>query len=123
MVSTLEWILVALILLGIVPAWLLGLAAFLSSRKPQREEPGARCAAYINLLETLYPKSGEGDFSISNGAIWGACLRELKQYPEYADLSLLLLEEINITGSRKFDEVMRADLKSVESYLLGLRNE
>jgi hypothetical protein len=122
-VSTLEWILVGLILLGIVPAWLLGLAAFISSRKPEPNRPGARNAAYVKLLETLYPKSGEGDFSIENGAVWAACLRELKNYPEYADLSLLLLEEINLTGTRKFESVMKVELTSVESYLLGLRDD
>ena len=121
--TTLEWILVGLIVLGIAPAWLLGAAAFTIARKPSLGEPSQRYTAYVKLLETIYPKAGEGNFSIDNGAIWGACLRELRNYPEYADLSLLLLEELNITGKRKFDAVLKAELQSVESFLLGLRNE
>ena len=48
-----------------------------------------------------------------------ATIRELENYPEYRTLSVLFLEEITITGTKKFDQVMRAELQSVEAALLG----
>ncbi|MBO0749665.1 MAG: hypothetical protein J2O44_04425 [Porphyrobacter sp.] len=124
--STLEWILVGLILLGIAPAWLIGIAAFVSARtrKPTFEKPSARYFAYARLLEAFHVEIGGSnrDFEIENGPLFVARLRELKNYPEFKDITLLYLEELSVTGSRKFDNVMRNELKAVETHLLDVRD-
>jgi hypothetical protein len=120
-VSTLEWILTAIIVLGLVPAWLIGLAAFITAKQRRTEEPSARHAAYVRLLDALHQAIKTG--TVENGAIYVAGVRELKAYPEYRDLSLLYLEEINITGTKKFDQIMKAEIGAVEAALLESRND
>ncbi len=60
--------------------------------------------------------------TIECGPIWAAAVRELLEYPEYGDLSLLYLEEVSITGANKFDRVMENELKAVEASLLEKKN-
>ena len=120
MVTTLEWILVALIAVGILPAWLFGIAAFISARRPAKDKPSERYLAYVALLDSLHRVMATG--TVENGAAFAASVRELRAYAEYSDLSLLYLEEINITGSNKFDHIMSAEMKATEAFLLELRN-
>ena len=120
MVSAFEIGILAVAFAGLViPAWVIAYAALTAARRPQVAEPNKRFFAYAELLKSLH---GQLDFktrTVVNGPLFAATVRELENYPEYRTLSVLFLEEINITGTKKFDQVMRAELQSVEAALLG----
>ena len=122
MVNAFEWAVIALLVVGLlIPAWLVALSVKSYVRRPRGGEPSARYGAYVRLLNSIH--SGIATGTVENGAVWAASIRELQNYPEYRDLSILYLEEITITGSNKFDAIMKAELKSIESSLLGTGNE
>jgi len=120
-VNTLEWSLIALVICGvIVPNAMIAYGVLRSARsEPQgASAPSQRYFAYAQLLKSL---RGQMDFErrrVENGPLFIATLRELKEYPEYSALTLLFIEEISIQGGRKFDNVARTELQSVESALL-----
>lgn len=113
-----EWAIVSLLFFGLVlPIWIFYLSAFLSRKMRNGKEPSARYFAYAELLEYIHKEirkdvSGFGPLLIST-------IRELQKYPEYYDISLLYLEEIKITGSNKFDQMMENELKETQNLLLG----
>lgn len=118
MVSVFEWTIVGLILFGFVlPIWIFFFAAFLSRKMGSGKEPSSRYFAYVKILRFLHEEIQEG--VIGFGPLWVTGVRELQKYPEYRDVSLLYLEEITITGSKKWDNVMENELKEVEDFLLG----
>ena len=125
--STFQAIAIVAALLGLgVPAWLAALAFHRASNRPRATDSSARFFAYARLLTLIHDQIVSGrtgpkstDFVVEHGALFTATIRELRGYPEFRDLTLLYLEEINVTGEKKFDHVMRNELKSVESDLLG----
>ena len=68
----------------------------------------------------LHEPDRDGKF---NGPTMVAYIRELREYPQYRDASLLFLEGITITGSARFDDVCRTELQAMETHFLGLENE
>lgn len=103
----------------VVPIWMLAIAALIAARRPQMPEPNKRFFAYAELLKSLHAQMDLKTRTVANGPLFAATIRELENYPEYRALSVLFLEEITITGSKKFDQVMRAELQAVEANLLG----
>ena len=87
----------------------------------QSNGPSARYFAYARLLNYLRDEIKDG--SVGFGPLWVATVRELREYPEFADLTVLYLEEISVTGSDKFDRVMERELRETEAFLLGLKND
>lgn len=121
-VTAFEWALIVFLFAGlIVPAWLSVSLLKAAIKRPRQEVPGARYFAYVRLLDSIH--SGIATGTVDNGAIWAASIRELRNFPEYRDLSLLYLEEITITGSSKFDAIMKSELEVTEGLLLGAGGE
>lgn len=123
-----EWTTIGLIIFGmVIPFWIMviltGIVVEQTRRKAKKElarqsyvhEYAELC---IKLSEML--KAADGTF---NGPALVAYLRELKNYPEYKDMSILFLESISITGDGRFDDIARNELKATEVYLLGLNDD
>jgi len=85
------------------------------------EEPSARYFAYARLMNYLRTEIQDGADGF--GPLWAATVRELRNYPEFADLTVLYLEEVTVTGTNKFDRVMEQELRETETFLLGLKND
>ncbi len=114
-----EWGILATVALGFVaPAWLVAISFVRRSRRPEAEEPNKRYFAYAELLKSLHMQMDPKTRTVRNGPLFAATVRELANYPEYRTLSVLFLEEITVTGTKKFDNVVRAELKAVEAGLL-----
>ena len=116
-----ESTLLGLALVGLgVPAWIFSIAIYHAAKRPRKQgDPSERYFVYARVLGFIHDEMKDGH--VDCGPIWAAAMRELRAYPEYADLSVLFLEEINITGTKKFDRVMEKELKETEAFLLGIR--
>ncbi|MEE4155587.1 MAG: hypothetical protein V2I27_15615 [Erythrobacter sp.] len=120
--STLDWTLIALIICGvIVPNAMIAYGVLRAGRRDEglrARLPSQRYFAYAQLLRSLRDQMDLERRQVANGPLFIATLRELKEYPEYRALTLLFIEEITITGKKKFDDVARTELQSVENALL-----
>ena len=125
--TTFEWAAVGLVLFGmVVPCWIM---VFLTvsfvrlANEKTKQELALRSSAhdYAKLTTEFGKFISSGQRFNGPGAV--AYIRELKSFPEYRDTTLLLLEELNVSGQGKFDQVFRNELKEVEIYLLGLDND
>ena len=117
-----EWgILVVLTVSFVVPAWIMAFALRDRAKSIREDEPNKRYFAYASLLQSLHAQLDPNSKTVRNGPLFAATVRELANYPEYRSFSVLFLEEINITGTRKFDNVVRAELKAVEAQLLDIK--
>ncbi len=122
MVSLSESIILGLAIVGLgIPAWIFSIAVYHAARRPRIVEPGSRYFAYMRVMEFLYKELGTGKTECA--PLWVATVRELRQFPEYADLSILYLEEVTVTGKQKFDRVMDEEIKETEAFLLESRND
>lgn len=114
-----EWSIIAIALLGFAaPAWVAALSLSRAKKPELAAEPNKRYFAYATLLQALHAQMDPKSQTVRNGALFAATVRELGNYPEYRTLTILFLEEIAVTGKKKFDNVVRAELKAVESDLL-----
>lgn len=119
MVTPFETAIVAILALGfVIPAWVFAFAFRARAKAVPVEEPNKRFFAYAALLQGLHNQLDPKTQNVRNGPLFAATVRELANYPEYRSFSVLFLEEITITGTRKFDNVVRAELKAVEAKLL-----
>ena len=122
--TTFEWATVGLVLFGmVVPCWIMVFLTIsfvrLANAKTKQEMARRSSAHDYAKLTTEFGKFiSSGQRFNGPGAV--AYIRELKSFPEYRDTTLLLLEELNVSGQGKFDQVFRNELKEVEIYLLGL---
>ena len=121
-----EWSVIGLVVFGMVmPFWLMVIITVMFVEQNRKKEKSTKVSyvhEYARLVKTMNEefKSSGGTF---NGPAMIAYLKELRTYPEYREPTLLFLEEITITGSGKFDEVCKAELSGLETYLLGLTND
>ncbi|WP_298336879.1 hypothetical protein [uncultured Erythrobacter sp.] len=127
--TTFEWTVIGLILFGmVIPFWVMTVFAIILAEQARKQaKPSDRPIKvhdYSKLMtafdELLHQPNKNGKF---NGPTMVAYIRELREYPQYRDATLLFLEEISITGSNEFDEVCKTELKSIETHLLGLNDE
>ncbi|QIQ86889.1 hypothetical protein [Erythrobacter sp.] len=126
--TTFEWTAIGLILFGMaLPFWIMTLLTCIVLYQQQKiTKPPSRPIKvhdYTKLMvaiDDLIHSKGTGSF---NGPALQTYLREMKQYPEYKDTSLLYLEELSITGKSKWSEICRTEQKAVEEHLLGLKND
>jgi hypothetical protein len=122
-----EWAAAGLILFGMVlPFWIMVIVTVSFVRQANaktKQELARRSSAhdYAKLTTEFGKFVSSGQRFNGPGAV--AYVRELKSFPEYRDTTLLLLEEFNVSGTGKFDQVFRNELKEVEIYLLGLDND
>ena len=127
--SLFEGLLLFLAFLGIgIPAWILAMAVYRVAASASDDYRSQHYLAYFRLIEYIRNHFDAGkDRSNTNNNIFGplfvATVRELKEYPKFADITLLYLEEIKVTGSNKFDRVMETELRDTEKYLLGMIDE
>ena len=83
-------------------------------------DPTIRLMAYINLVRRLMDEIWR-DTNLAPIII--ACIRGLRLFPEYKYASVLLLDEIEVTGKSNFDQLLKAELKALENYLLELTDD
>lgn len=124
MVNGFAWIVLALILFGmVIPFWLMTyMTAKLAAKQSTDRISTHRIMHYNKLMDYLHGSlkrsASDGQF----GASLVASIRELKNFPEHRDLSVLFLEEINVTGTGKFDDLMKIEIRGVEDFLLGQKH-
>ena len=121
--TTFEWAALGTIVFGmVIPFWLMVIITLMfveQNRKKNRPDRISFVHEYARLVKAMNEdlKSSDGRF---NGPAMVAYLKDLRNYPEYSQPTLLFLEEITITGNGKFDEVCKVELSNLEAYLLEL---
>jgi len=123
-----EWAALGLMLFGmVIPFWIMVILTTIVLELERKKQKAATARqSYVHEYAKLcidlnsQLKAADGTF---NGPAFVAYLRELKSYPEYKDMSIIMLEAITITGEGRFDEIARNELKATEIYLLGLNDE
>ncbi|KPP88112.1 hypothetical protein SAMN04515621_2900 [Erythrobacter sp. HL-111] len=127
MVSHFEWAAIGLILFGMVlPFWTLTVIALRrASKEPRRGEVPAseRVLRYNAIMDYLHRACRKGPAEGQSGASFIAAVRELRNYPEHRDLTVLFLEEINVSGTGKFNELAKREIRAAEEYLLALKED
>jgi hypothetical protein len=127
-VSLFEWAALGLFLFGIViPVWLLTIVAL---RRTKQRNPRERLSfgnnrvmRYNQLMDYLHAACRRARGESQSAAAFVATVRELREYPEYRDLSVLFLEEITVKGTGKFDELAKTEIRQVEEYLLAIKED
>ena len=115
--STFEGVLAALAFLGIgVPAWIFSLAIYHLAKRPRKSDPGARFSAYVAIVDRLFE---EMDKEHNRAAIILVCFRELREFPEFRDITIAMLGIINVTGKSFNDRMLIDELKATEDFLLS----
>ncbi|WP_379554454.1 hypothetical protein [Qipengyuania sp. DGS5-3] len=123
-----EWAAVALIVFGmVIPFWVMTLLTMIvlyQQRKifkpPSRQIKVHDYTQLMVAIDDLIHSDGKASF---NGPALQTYLREMKHYPEYRETSLLYLEDLSISGAKKWSTICKAEQKAVEHYLLGLDDE
>lgn len=82
-----------------------------------------RVLRYNELMDYLHLVGNKSTEGGQNGASLVASIRELKNYPEHRDLTILYLEEISVTGTSKFDNLAKIEIKNIETYFLGFKDD
>ena len=119
--SAFEITVLVIVFVGVVlPVWAAFLIIWIVAKKNRVSKPSAKYLAYSELVRSVYEQAKSGKFD--HGAIYVAAVRELQEYPEYADLSLFFLEELSVDGDSKFDRILKTEIKFVESRLLEMTN-
>ncbi|WP_221537709.1 hypothetical protein [Qipengyuania huizhouensis] len=122
-VNGFEWIVLGLILFGmVIPFWLMTYLTAKISRTSRDAGPH-RIMRYNEVMDYLHSGLKRSKIDGLSGASLVATIRELENYPEHRDVTLLYLEEITITGSGKFDELAKSEIQKLETYLLGLKDD
>ncbi|KUO49514.1 MAG: hypothetical protein APF78_11910 [Sphingomonadales bacterium BRH_c3] len=126
--TTFEWAAIGLMVFGmVIPFWIVTILTLIVADQTRKmTKPPSRPIKvhdYTKLMvaiDDLIHSDGTGTF---NGPALQIYLREMKHYPEYKDTSLLYLEELSISGTKKWSVICRTEQKAVEEYLLGLEND
>ena len=123
--SPFEWIALGLILFGmVIPFWLLTVIAGRTALRKDKEGGNPhRVMRYNEIMDYLHSAWKKSEAEGQNGASIIASIRELNNYPEHRDLTLLYLEEISVTGTSKFDDLVKIEIQNIEKYFLGLNDD
>lgn len=82
-------------------------------------DPTVRLMAYANLVRCLWDEiSREPNLA----PVLIAYIRGLRAFPDYRDTTVLLLEEIEITGKSNFDQLLKKEIVDLTDYLLEVAN-
>ncbi len=129
MVSTFEALVLGLLFFGaIVPIWGLLGVLYVTERRRGRfletarrgEDSITRLDAYTRIIHSILDEIKNTE---NRAPVLIACVRELSSFPEYRDLTVLLLDEISVTGSTHFDQLMKQEMTRLETSLLESKHE
>ena len=116
MVSTFELSIIALVFAGVVvPVWVFLYLLYTARKVAIEKQPGTRYRAYMAVLDRLVHEVNK---EASNGPAVVASMRELRTFPEYRDISVLLLNATNITGKTPYDRMLQVEVQQTEAFLL-----
>ncbi len=119
--SLFEAAILALILVGVViPVWVYLFMIHSARNLAVEKQPGTRYRAYMNVLDRLVQEVNK---DASNGPAVVASMRELRNFPEYRDISVLLLNATNITGKSQYDRMLQVEVQETEAFLLELAGD
>ena len=121
MVTTFETLLVALLSLGlIVSFW--GMKALLSQL---RKQPAAldRISSFLAYTQTVDRIWDEINKEVNLAPIVVAGIRNLRMFPEYREATILLVDQIHVTGDSHFDQLLKRELTELENHLLKVAND
>ena len=114
--SAFELSILALIFVGVVvPVWVFLFMVYTGRKVAIDKQPGTRYRAYMAVLDRLVHEVNK---DASNGPAVVASMRELRTYPEYRDISVLLLNATNITGKTPYDRMLQVEVQQTEAFLL-----
>ncbi len=121
MVNAFGWAALGLILFGmVIPFWMMSyVTTKIAVRWSVDGADESRIMRYNEVMDYLHSTLNRPKTDSQCGASLVASIRELKNFPEHRDLSVMYLEEINITGTGKFNDLAKLEIKKVESHLLG----
>ena len=80
-----------------------------------QSDPTVRLTAYINLVRRLMDEIAQEP---NMAPIIIACIRGLRLFPEFRDTTVLLLDEIQVTGQTHFDQLLKQELMALTDHLL-----
>lgn len=110
--------LVIILLVGglILPIWALVATVHIANRKQRRQLQSAqRCMAFTAVMDRLM---NELRADRKRAPIVVACIRELQTFPEYRDISVTMINDINVNGSTPYDQMLKNELRKTEAFLL-----
>ena len=81
---------------------------------------GAGFLAYASVLERIKLEFNKDE---NLAPILIAGIRELRRFPEYRDATFLYLDEITVTGSSHFDQLLRTEITSLQNFLLEVTGD
>ncbi|MGB3796051.1 MAG: hypothetical protein WA957_07080 [Alteraurantiacibacter sp.] len=115
--SGFEALVIVLLIAGlIVPIWALVATVHFANRKQRVQLQSAqRCLAFTTLMDRL---TNELRGDKKRAPIVLACIRELQAFPEYRDISVTMINDINVTGRTPYDQMLRNELQKTEAFLL-----
>jgi hypothetical protein len=128
-VSTFEALFLAILLFGVaVPAWSFLTLFYLGRRWDERrseshvasDHHGQRYFAYARIIREIW---AEMHSNPNIAAIAIAGLRELREFAEFGDLTVLLIDEISVHGDSHFDHLMKQEISRLQTSLLERTNE
>lgn len=118
--STIEGLVLGLLLLAVVPNWVILILFYIGrirslEQRQKNQHSIARFEAYIRIVNAILDELKQEQ---NRAPVIIAGLRELQVFTEYRDITVLLLDEISVTGHSHFDQLMKKELTSLETSLL-----
>ncbi len=117
--STFELLVLVLLFCAVVPVWGLTILLLVTANK-KHSGPSARFTAYVGIVNSVLDELGR---EINRAPVIIAGLRELQAYPEYRDITVLLIDELEVTGKTHFDQLLKQELTRLETSLLEAYHE
>ncbi|MFB0613488.1 hypothetical protein [Aurantiacibacter poecillastricola] len=111
-------VLVIVLLIGglILPIWaLVATVHFANAKARHKAQSAQRCMAFTAVMDRLL---NELRADRKRAPIVLACIRELQTFPEYRDISVTLINDINVSGNTPYDNMLRNELQKTEAFLL-----
>ncbi len=117
MVSFFEVLVIVLLVGGLILPiwWLVGTVHFANRKQRQQLQSAQRCMAFTAVMDRLM---NEMRNDRKRAPIVVACIRELQTFPEYRDISVTMINDINVSGSTPYDQMLKNELKKTEAFLL-----
>ena len=125
MVTAFEWIALGLILFGmVIPFWFMSVIAGRTALRQAKEGGNPhQVMRYTELMDYLHSALKKSEAKAQSGASLVAAIRDLNNYPQHSDLTILFLEELSVTGTSKFDDLAKIEIKKIETKFLGFKND
>ncbi len=116
--SAFESLLLVIALIGLgIPTWICAAIA-ISSKNQAVAVKDSSFVAYSALIDRILD---EFEKDRGRGPIMVAAVRELRSFPEYRDITVLLLNDVTVTGSSQYDRLMEVEIRETEAFLLEVK--